>query len=47
MDKERKKWRALIHIIIDVILFLSTQHLSLRGHREDFDSKMQGNFLES
>jgi len=22
MDKERKKWRAIIHIIIDVILFL-------------------------
>jgi len=47
MDKERKKWRAIIYIIIDVILFLSKQHLSFRGHREDFDSKKQSNFLET
>jgi len=26
MDKERKKWRTIIHIIIDVILFLSRQN---------------------
>jgi len=43
VDKERKKWRA----IIDVILFLNKQHLSFRGHREDFDSKKQSNFLET
>jgi len=47
MDKEREKWRALIHIIDDVILFLSKQNISFRGHRENFDSKKQGNFLES
>jgi len=33
------KWRAIIHIIIDVILFLSKQNISFRGHRQDFDSK--------
>ena len=35
MDKERKKWRTIIHIIIDVILFLSRQNFSFHGHRED------------
>jgi len=39
MDKERKKWRAIIRIVIDVILFLNKQNLSFRCHREDFDSK--------
>ena len=38
MDKERKKWTAIICKIIDVILFLSKQNLSFRGHRENFDS---------
>jgi len=47
MDKERKKWRAIIHVIIDVILFLSKQNLSCRDHREDFDLKKQGNLLEN
>jgi len=56
MDKERKKWRAIIRIVIDVILFLSKQNLSFRCHREDFDSKWpswrlgsknQGSFLET
>jgi len=47
MDKERKKWRAIIHIIIDVILFLSKQNLFFRDRREDFDSQNQGNFLET
>jgi len=35
MDKERKKWRAISRIIIDVIFFLSKQIISFRGHRED------------
>jgi len=39
MDKERKKWRAISRIIIDVIFFLSKQNISFRGHREDYDSK--------
>ena len=47
MVKERKKWRAIICITHDVILFLSKQNLYFRGHREYFDSKKQGNFLES
>jgi len=47
MDKERRKWGAIICIIIDVTLFLNMQNLSYRGHREDVDSKHQGNFLET
>jgi len=47
VDEERKKWRAIIRIIINVILFLSKQNLYFRGHRESSDSKKQGNFLES
>jgi len=47
LHKERKKWRAIIRIIIDVILFLSKQNLYFRGHRESSDSKKQGHFLES
>jgi len=35
MDKERKKWRAISRITIDVIFFLSKQNLSFGGHRED------------
>jgi len=40
MDKERKKWRAISRIIIDVILFLSKQNLSFRNHREDLRLKV-------
>jgi len=47
MDKGRRKWGAIIRIIIDVTLFLTMQYLSYRGHREDVDSKHQGNFLEA
>jgi len=32
---------------IDVILFPNKQNFSLRGHRENFDSKNQGKFLET
>jgi len=28
IDKERKKWRAIIHKIMDVVFFLSKQNLS-------------------
>jgi len=47
MNIERRKRRAIIHIIIDAIFFLIKQNLSFRGHREDFDSKKQGDFLET
>jgi len=46
MDEERKKWRANIRKIIDVILFLSKQNLSFRCHRENFDSKNKVAFLK-
>ena len=47
MDKEWRKWGAIIRIIIDATLFLNMQNLPYRGHREDVDSKHQGNFLET
>lgn len=46
MDKERKKWRDILHRLLDVILFLARQNLPFRGHREDMLSTHKGNFLE-
>ena len=46
MVKERKKWRAIIRITIDVILFLSKQNLYFRDHRQYFDSKNKVTFLK-
>ncbi|XP_076806254.1 zinc finger MYM-type protein 1-like [Clavelina lepadiformis] len=47
MDEERKKWKAILESVVDVILFLSKQNLPFRGHREAFESNNQGNFLET
>ena len=47
IDEERKKWKAILETVVDVILFLSKQNLPFRGHREAFDSSNQGNFLET
>ncbi|XP_031334591.1 zinc finger MYM-type protein 1-like [Photinus pyralis] len=47
--REEKKWRDILKRILDVILFLARQNLSLRGHRESYkDSCVEnhGNFLE-
>jgi hypothetical protein len=46
MEKEKKRFRDILHRILDVILFLSRQNLSFRGHREDASSANRGNFLE-
>ena len=47
IDQERKKRKAILEIVVDVILFLSKQNLPFRGHREAFESNNQGNFLET
>ena len=47
MDKEKNKWREILHSVLKVIKFLCKQNLLLRGHRGDFSSKNQGNFLET
>ena len=47
IDEERKKWKAILENVVDVILFLSKQNLPLRGHCEAFESSNQGNFVET
>ena len=47
MDKEKNKWREILHSVVEVIKFLCKLNLPLRGHHEDFDSRNQGNFLET
>ena len=47
MDKEKNKWRKILHSVVEVIRFLCTQNLPLLGHREDSNSRNQGNFLET
>ena len=46
VEKEKKKFRDILHRVLDVILFLARQNLSFRGHREDASSLNKGNFLE-
>ena len=45
IDEERKKWKAILESGVDVVLFLSKENLSFRGHREAFESNNQGNFF--
>ena len=47
MDKEKHKWREILHSVVEVIKFLCKQNLPLRGHREDSNSKNHENFLET
>ena len=47
IDEERKKWKAILESVVDVILFLNKQNLPFRGHREAFESNNQGNFWET
>jgi len=46
MDKERKKWRAIIRITIDVILFLSKQNLFLVAILKTLIQKNKVTFLK-
>ena len=47
IDEERKKWKAILESVVDVILFLSKQNLPFRGHREAFESSNQRNSVET
>ena len=46
-EKERKKWRDILHRLLDITLFLGKQNLAFRGHREDETTLNSGNFLET
>ncbi|KAM3962942.1 zinc finger MYM-type protein 1-like [Aphomia sociella] len=46
INDETKKWRNILHRLLDVTLFLAQQNLAFRGHREDISSENRGNFLE-
>ena len=47
MDNEKNKWREIPRSVAEVIKFLCKQNLPLHGHREDSNSRNQGNFLET
>ena len=47
MVKEKNKWREILHSVVEVTKFLCKQNLPLSGHREDSNSRNQGNFLET
>lgn len=46
MEMEKKKWRDILHRLLDITLFLVKQNLAFRGHKEDETSLNKGNFLE-
>ena len=47
MNKEKNRWREILQSVVAVIKFLSKQNLPFCGHREDSNSRNQGNFLET
>ena len=47
MDKEKNKWREILHSVVEIIKFLCKQNLPFSGHREDSNSRNQGNFLKT
>ncbi|XP_077340582.1 zinc finger MYM-type protein 1-like [Lithobates pipiens] len=46
VDNEKKKWRDILHRLLDITLFLAHQNLPFRDHREIMSSVNKGNFLE-
>ncbi|XP_063302374.1 zinc finger MYM-type protein 1-like [Pelobates fuscus] len=46
VGREKRKWRDILHRLLDVTLFLAHQNLPFRGHRETMSSANKGNFLE-
>ncbi|XP_040197560.1 zinc finger MYM-type protein 1-like [Rana temporaria] len=46
MEIEKKKWRDILHRLLDITLFLAKQNLAFRSHKEDECSFNKGNFLE-
>ena len=47
VGKEKNEWREILHSVVEVIKFLCKQNFPLSGHREDSNSRNQGNFLET
>ena len=45
-NTEKSRWREILQNVVAVIKFLSKRNLLFRGHREDSNSRNQGNFLE-
>ena len=45
MDNETKKWRTLLHRILDVIIFLAERALAFQGHSDKIGDVHNGNFL--
>ena len=46
MDKEKNKWREILHGVVEVIKFLCKQNLPLRGHRKTLTQETKGIFLK-
>lgn len=46
MDMEKKKWKDILHRLLDITLFIAKQNLAFRDHNEDESSLNKGNFLE-
>ena len=46
MDREKKKWRDILHWLLDITLFLANQNLAFRGHQEDGSLLNRGNLFE-
>ncbi|CAH2246812.1 Hypothetical predicted protein [Pelobates cultripes] len=38
VDREKRKWKDILHRLLDVTLFLAHQNLPFRGHRETMSS---------
>ncbi|XP_065668003.1 52 kDa repressor of the inhibitor of the protein kinase-like [Hydra vulgaris] len=46
MEREKKKWRDILHRLLHITLFLAKQNLPIRGHREDFVSENRGDAVK-
>ena len=46
IDKEKKKWRNILHKLLDITLFLAKQNLTFHGHKENEFSLNRENFLK-
>jgi len=43
---EKEKWRNILKIIVDIIMFCSRNNLALRGHSEKILDSKKGIFLD-
>ncbi|GLV37541.1 hypothetical protein CBL_20353 [Carabus blaptoides fortunei] len=46
MHIENKRWRDILHKLLDITLYLAKQNLAFRGHNEDESASNKGNYLE-